>query len=60
MAETVRAQGGIYKVVAQLVLIYESDIWVVTGEMIKVLTAFHHREARRITTMKEKRGAGGY
>ena len=27
--------------------------------MLKVLTAFHHRPARRITGMTEKRGAGG-
>ena len=26
--------------------------------MLKVLTAFHHREAQRITGMKLKRGAG--
>ena len=27
--------------------------------MLKVLTAFHHRAARQITGMTEKRGAGG-
>ena len=34
-----------YKVVAQSMLLYGSNIWVVTGEMIKVLTAFQHRAA---------------
>ena len=36
-----------------------SENWVVTGEIPKVLTAFHHRAARRITGMTAKRGAGG-
>ena len=31
----------------------------VTGEMLKFLTGFHHRAAQRITGMTEKRGAGG-
>ena len=30
----------------------------VTGDMLKVLTAFHHRAARRITGMTAKNGAG--
>ena len=39
-------------------LLYGSKSWVVTRDMLKVLTAFHHREAQRITGMKLKRGAG--
>ena len=38
---------------------YDSEIWVVTRDMLKVLEGFHHRAARRITGMTEKRGAGG-
>ena len=38
---TVRAQGEKYKAVAQSVILYGSKIWVVTGEMLKVLTASH-------------------
>ena len=56
---TVRSQGEMYKAVAQSVLLYGSDIWVVTREMLKVLKAFHHRAARHITGMTVKRGAGG-
>ena len=56
---TVRARGAMYKAVAQPVLLYGSESWVVTGEMLKVLTAFHHRVAQRITGMTAKRGAGG-
>ena len=40
--ETVRARGAMYKSVAQSVLLYGSKIWVVTGDMLKVLTGFHH------------------
>ena len=56
---TVRAQGEMYKAVAQSVLLYGSKRLVVTGEMIKVLTRFHHLAARRITRMTAKCGAGG-
>ena len=48
---TVRSWGEIYKEVAQLVLIYGSESWVATGEMLNVLTVFHHWAARRITGM---------
>ena len=43
--ETVRAHVEIYKEVAHLVLLYGIKIWVMTGEMLKVLTAFHPWEA---------------
>ena len=56
--ETVRARGAMYKALDQSVLLYGSESWVVTGD-IMVLTAFHHRAARRITGMTAKRGAGG-
>ena len=56
---TVRARGAMYKAVAQSVLLYRSNSWVVTREMLKVLTAFYHRAARRITGMIAKHGAGG-
>ena len=56
---TVRARGAMYKSVAQFVLLYGSKSWVLTREMLKVLTAFHHRAALRITGMMENYGAGG-
>ena len=43
MGATVQDRGAMYKVVEQLVLLYGSEIWVVTGDMIKVLTSFQHR-----------------
>ena len=56
---TVRSRGEIYKEVAQSVLLYGSEIWVVTGEMLKFLAGFHHRAAQWITGMTEKRGVDG-
>ena len=56
---TVRSRGLMYKSVAQSVILYGSDIWVVTGDIFKVLEGFHHRAARRITGLTEKRGADG-
>ena len=55
---TVRAYGMMYKAVDQSVIMIISDIWVVTGEMLKVLEGFHHRADRRITGMTAARGAG--
>ena len=56
---TVQAQGAIYKEVTQSVPLYGIKIWVMTGDIIKFLEGFHHRAARRITGMTQKRGAGG-
>ena len=50
------AQGMIYKTVDQSVLLYKREIWVVMGEMLKVLEEFHHRATRRITGMTDTRG----
>ena len=47
-----------YKTVAQSVLLYDSKIWVVTGEMLKVLERFRHRAEQRITVMTEKHRVG--
>ena len=54
-----RAQGARCKAVAQLVILYNRESWVLTREMLKVLAALHHRAARRITGLTEKHGAGG-
>ena len=59
MGASVRAWGEIYKAVAQSVLLYGSNIWVVTGEMLKVLMAFQNQAAQQITGMTENCGAGG-
>ena len=59
MGAKVRSWGLMYKAVSQLVLLYGSKIWVVMGEMLKVLEGFHHWEEQRITGMIAKLGAGG-
>ena len=40
--ETMRAQEMVYKAVTQSVLLYCSEIWLVTGVVLKVLEGFHH------------------
>ena len=40
------AWGLMYKAVAQLVLLYLSERWLVTGYMLKVLARFCHRSIR--------------
>ena len=55
--ETVRACWMNNNTVAKLVILYVSDRWVVTGEMLKVLEGFHHQVARRITGMTATLGA---
>ena len=55
---TVRARGMVYKAVVQSVLLYGTERWVVTEEMLKVFKGFHHWAERRITGMKATGGAG--
>ena len=53
----VRAKGEMYKVVAHPVLLYGSKSWVVTREILKVLTAFHHQASSHIAEMTDKLGS---
>ena len=55
----VRACVAMYKAVAQSVLLYDSKSWMVTVGILKVLAEFHHRAARWITVMTEKRRSRG-
>ena len=45
---TMQALEMMYKTVVQMVLIYVSESWVITDEMMKVLERFHHQIYRRI------------
>ena len=56
---TVWARVAMYEAVVRLVLLYGSASSLVTGEILKVLTAFQHRELWRIMGVTGKRGAGG-
>ena len=53
-----RAQGIMYKEVAHSVILYGSEIWVVTGYMLKVLKDFHHQAVRRIMGVTVTHGVG--
>ena len=57
MGAKLQARGVMYNAVVQSVLLYGIESWVVTGKMLKVLKAFHHRLAQWITRMTAKRGA---
>ena len=52
--EMVRSCGMIYKSVEQIVILYGSEVWVVTGEILKVLEVLHHREAQRIAGITDQ------
>jgi len=43
-----------YKAVAQSVLLYCCETWVVTPRVLKVLEGFHHRVARRLSGMRPR------
>ena len=47
----VRSCAMMYKAVAQSLLLYGSERWVVTGDMLKVLEVLHYQSARQITGM---------
>ena len=42
----VQTWGYMYKAVVQSVILYVREIWVVTGDMLKVLEGFHHWTAQ--------------
>ena len=56
---TVQSRGEMYKAVSQSVLLYVRKIWVMTRDMLKVVTEFYHQAAQQITGMTAKRRAGG-
>ena len=48
-----------YKAVFQSVLLYGREIWVVMHTMMTVLELFHHRIAKRVAGLTERKGDGG-
>ena len=50
---TVLEQAMMYKVVFQMVLLYRSESWVLTEEMLKVMEGLHHQVAWRIEGMSD-------
>ena len=48
MGAPINARSMMYKVVVKEVLMYGSEIWVMTDIMIMVLEGFHQKIARRL------------
>ena len=46
-----RTAGRFYVLVVQAVLLFRSDIWVVTLQLEKALAGFHHQAIRRMAGM---------
>ena len=59
MGDPIKSWVMMYKVLVQAVLLYGSEIWLVTDLIMNVLEGFHHRIAIRIMGMTARRGDGG-
>jgi hypothetical protein len=55
-----RISGMFYKAIVQSVLLYGSESWVLTPAMLKVLSSFHHRVARKITNRMARKVNGAW
>ncbi len=49
-----RMVGLFYKAIVQAILLYGSETWVITPDMLRVLESFHNRTAHRIAQMMPK------
>ena len=54
-----KVSGNFYKAVAQAVLLFEAETWVLTLRMERALDSFQNRVARRITGKQPRRRADG-
>ena len=54
-----RIAGKFYKAIVQSVLLYSSETWTITPQLMSVLEGFHHRVARRISRMTPTRQPNG-
>ena len=54
-----KVSGNFYKAVAQAVLLFGVDMWVLTPRMERDLDSFQHRVARRITRRQPRRRGDG-
>ena len=57
--EDPKVSGNFYKAVAQAVLLFGTETWVLTQRMERALESFQSRVARRITGKKPRRRAYG-
>ena len=56
---TTRILGNFFKAVAQQVLLFGAETWVVTPKMERALSAFLHGAARRLTGRQPRREKDG-
>ena len=56
---TVWARGVLYMTAVQLVLLYGSESWMITGDMLKVLGGFHNWVSRSITGITARHTTSG-
>ena len=54
-----KVSGNFYKAVAQAVLLFGEETWVLTPRMERALDSFQHRVARRITGKQARRRTDG-
>ena len=54
-----RLAGKFYAAVAQAVLLFGSETWVVTPRILKALEGFHHQVAQRISGLIGRRARDG-
>ena len=57
--EDTKVSGNFYKAVAQAVLLFGAETWVLAPRMERALDSFQHRVARRITGRQPMRQGGG-
>ena len=55
-----RMVGSFYVAVVQAVLLFESNMWVLTPRLEKSLEGFHHQEVRQMAGMGPKHQKGWY
>ena len=55
----IKSWAMMYNAVSREVLLYGSEIWVVTDEIMTVLEVFHHMIYRWIMGMKSRKGDSG-
>ena len=54
-----KVSGHFYKAVAQAVLMFREETWVLTPRIERALDRFQHRVARRLTRREPSRRGGG-
>ena len=54
-----KVSGHFFKALVQVVLLFETETWVLTPIMERALSSFHHRVAQRLIRRQKRRQEGG-